>query len=133
MNTFDALMAQVNQKISEAGMAASQANASVALAREAADAAQTQTQAAQTAAQQASSAAQAVQEATDAWNALTVEAETAQAGEQAGAALSLENGAAKLALIIPRGADGADGPKGDPGRSGVTFRVEGAKLYITTD
>jgi hypothetical protein len=33
---------------------------------------------------------------------------------------------------VPRGADGAKGEKGDMGKSGVTFRLSGSTLTITT-
>ncbi|MBQ8620318.1 MAG: hypothetical protein IJ418_22800 [Clostridia bacterium] len=133
VNTFDALMTEVNRKIAEADAEASQANAAAALASEAAQSAQEEAQTAQEAATAAQEAAQNAQTAADAWEIATVEAVTAPAGSQASVTLTQEEGAKKLSFVIPCGADGAKGEKGDTGRSGVTFTLSGTKLYITTD
>ena len=132
-NTFDALMAEVNTKIAQADTSASQANAAAALANEAAQRASEQAQAACDAAQAANEAAQKAQTEADAWENAIAEAETTEAGREAGVTLTQENGAKKLAFIIPRAADGSNGAKGDTGRSGVTFTLSGSSLYITTD
>jgi len=132
MNTFDALMAEVNQKISQADTAASQANAAAASANAAGENAQEKAQDAQTAAQEARTAAQQADAMAAAWENVTVQAQTAQAGSEAGVTLTKTDGARVLSFVIPRGADGATGAKGDTGRSGVTFTLSGTNLYITT-
>lgn len=131
-NTFDALMAEVNGKISDADMAASQANAAAAAAGEAAKQAQQEAQQAQTAADGAQQAAQSAQETAQAWENARVSAATVAAGGAATVSLTESGGAKALTFGIPRGADGAQGPKGDTGRSGVTFSLSGTRLYITT-
>lgn len=131
-NTFDALMMEVNRKISEADTAASQANAAAALADEAAESAKEEAQAANTAAEAAQEAAENAQTAAQEWGNAVVEAKTAQAGSEAGVTLTQEAGAKKLSFVIPCGADGTTGAKGDMGESGVTFQMSGTKLYITT-
>lgn len=132
VNTFDALMAEVNQKISEVSTAASEANAAAALAKDAAEEAKIQAQEAQSAAKGTSEAAQKAQEEAQAWENATVEAADIAAGGSASVTLSEQSGAKKLIFGIPRGAAGAQGPKGDMGRSGVTFTLSGSRLYITT-
>jgi len=62
----------------------------------------------------------------------SMQAQTMEAGSQADVTLTQDEGAKKLAFSIPRGADGAVGPKGDTGRSGVTFTLSGTTLHITT-
>lgn len=131
-NTFDALMAEVNQKISQAMTATSEANAAAAQANAAAQSATEQAQQAQTAAQQAHSAAQQAGEEAQSWEGAVVQAKTAAALSDADVSLTEEGGVKKLSFVIPRGENGAQGPKGDTGRSGVTFSVSGSKLYITT-
>lgn len=132
-NTFDALMMEVNSKISEADKASSQANAAVALANEAANHANEKAQAAADAAQEADEAAQSAREEADAWENAIVKAKTAQAGSEAGVTLTREDGVNGFEFVIPCGMEGAKGEKGDPGRSGVTFTLSGTSLYITTD
>ena len=130
LSTFDALMAEVNQKISEADMAASQANAAAAMASEAGADAREKAEDALTAAQEAREAAQQAAGAAEAWENATAQA---RAGSEAGVTLTQEDGAKKLSFVIPCGQDGAAGAKGDTGRSGVTFSLSGTKLYITTE
>lgn len=132
VNTFDALMAEVNEKISQADTAASQANAAAATASEAAQNADEQAENAQTAAAGALDAARDAQAVADCWKNAVTETQTAQAGSEASVTLTQEAGVSRFSFVIPRGADGAAGAKGDTGRSGVTFRLSGTKLYITT-
>lgn len=131
-NTFDALMAEVNAKISEAGIAASGANAAAAQANAAAQSAQQQAQLAGSAAQDAQEAAIEATEQARKWEGALVEAQTGEAGAEAGVTLSEAGGVKKISFVLPRGKDGAPGAKGDTGRSGVTFSLSGTKLYITT-
>ena len=133
MNTFDALMTEVNRKIAEADTAVSRANAAAASANEAARNAGEKAKSADEAAEEAREAAKSAQEEADAWEKANAEAMTAEAGETASVTLTQEEGAKKLSFVIPRGADGAPGVKGDTGRSGVTFTLSGTRLYITTD
>lgn len=133
MNTFDALMAEVNRKISEADTAASQANAAAALAGEAAQNANEQIHEAQEAIAQARETTENAQTAAQAWENARAEATTLPAGGEAKVTITQSEGVKKLTFAIPCGADGAVGEKGDPGRSGVTFTLMGTKLYITTD
>lgn len=132
-NSFDALMTEVYQKISQADTAASEANAAAAMAGAEGENAREKAQQAQAAAQEAREAAQRADAAAEAWENVTVQAQTMEAGSQADVTLTQDEGAKKLAFSIPRGADGAAGAKGDTGRSGVTFQLSGTKLYITTD
>lgn len=133
MNTFDALMAEVNQKISEANTAVSQANAAAAAATEAATDAGEEAQTAAQAAQQAQEAAQKAGTAADAWNNVTAEAQTTGADGQASVTLTQTTDGRKFSFVIPCGKEGAKGEKGDTGRSGVKFSLSGTKLYITTE
>ena len=133
MNTFDALMAEVNERISEADEAASQVNAAAAAANEAARSANEGAQAARTAVSAAQEVTQMAQETAHAWESVEVEAQTAQAGSEASVTLTQEAGVSRFSFVIPRGADGAAGEKGDTGSSGVSFRVSGSSLYIATN
>ena len=132
-NAFDALMQDVNQKLSEMNGATGSANGAAARANEAAANAERQAAVAENAAQAAVTAAQQANNLAGAWENIVLKATTLAAGSDATLKLSEANGAKELTVGIPRGADGPEGPKGDPGKSGVTFRREGTKLYITTD
>ena len=131
-NTFDALMAEVNAKISQADTAASGANAAAVQANAAAQSADAQTQLTSKAAQEAQEAAADAAEQARKWEEASVEARTGDAGGEASVELSEENGMKKISFVLPRGKDGAAGAKGDTGRSGVTFSLSGTRLYITT-
>lgn len=131
-NTFDALMAEVNAKISEAETAASGANAAAAQANAAAQGAQEQAQLAGSTAREAQEAAIEATELAREWEGAIVEAQTGEAGEEASVTLGKADGVKKISFVLPRGKDGAPGEKGDTGRSGVTFSLSGTKLYITT-
>ena len=54
------------------------------------------------------------------------------AGGSATVSLGESGGVKKFTFGIPRGADGAKGAKGDTGKSGVTFKLSGTTLNITT-
>lgn len=132
-NTFNELMAEVNQAISDANKAASTANGAAATASTAATKASTAASSADAAAQAANRAAQAAESESDKWAGATVSATTLDAGADATLTLSEKNGVKHLDFGIPRGQPGADGQKGDPGKSGVTFTLSGTKLYISTN
>lgn len=131
-NTFDALMAEVNQKISQAIAATSEANAAAVQANEAAEGAKEQAEQAEEAAQQAKNAAEQVVKEAESWDGAIVQAQTVNAGGSAGVSLTEENGVKKFTFTIPKGETGERGPKGDTGKSGVTFSISGSQLYITT-
>ena len=131
-NAFDALMQDVNTKLSEMGAAVSEANGAAAKANDATAEAAKQTAAAQNAAQAAAAAAQEASELAALWNGVAVEAVTLAEGNDATVKLSEADGKKKLTFGIPRGATGAQGQKGDTGKSGVAFQLSGTKLYITT-
>ena len=133
MNTFDALMAEVNLKISEANTAVSQANAAAAAAAQAAEKAGEEGQTAAQMAQQAQEAAQKAEAAADEWENMTIQTETTDANGEASVKLTKEESGRKLSFVIPRGKDGEKGAKGDTGRSGVKFTLSGTKLYMTTE
>ena len=66
------------------------------------------------------------------WAGATAAATTVEAGGEATAALGESGGVKVFTFGIPRGADGAQGEKGDTGKSGVTFTLSGTILNITT-
>lgn len=131
-NAFDALVLDVNQKLSEMNTAASDANGAAASATEAAQNADEKAAAAQTAQEDANAAAAAANSIAALWEGATVEATTLAAGSAATLDVTEADGKKTLSFGIPRGATGAQGPKGDTGPSGVTFRLSGTSLYITT-
>ena len=131
-NSFDALILDVNQTLSEMNTAASDANGAAASAAEAAQNADEKAAVAQTAQEAANAAAAAANAIAALWEGATVEASTLEAGSAATLDVTEENGKKKLTFGIPRGATGAAGAKGDTGKSGVTFRLSGTSLYITT-
>jgi hypothetical protein len=131
-NAFDALVLDVNQKLSEMDKAASNANGSAAVANEAAAQANKQAAAAQTAAAAAQAAAADASGKADAWNGVTVSATSLAEGETPTVVVKGDS-AKEMLFGIPVGATGPQGPKGDPGVSGVSFQLSGDKLYITTD
>ena len=132
-NAFDALVSDVNKKLSEMGTATSAANSAAAKANDAVVEANEQAAAALAAAQAANAEAAEAGALVDLWDDVAVSATTLEAGSDATVQLSEENGNKKITFGLPRGDKGADGPKGDTGRSGVTFQLSGTKLYITTD
>ena len=132
-NAFDVLILDVNKKISEMNTAASNANSAAAGARDAVTHAQEATQAATEAAQNAQEAATGASEEANAWDKATAEATALAEGAAPTVSDSEADGVKKLAFGIPVGATGAPGKDGPAGKSGVTFKLEGTKLYITTD
>lgn len=131
-NSWNALVADVNSKISEMNAAISGANGAASTAKTAAEGANGKAAEASAAAQTAQLAARAAEEETQKWIGAMAEATTVAAGGEATAALSESGGVKKFVFGIPRGADGAQGEKGDTGRSGVTFSLSGSVLSITT-
>lgn len=123
LSAWDSLVAEVNLSLARIGSAVSGANAAAAGANEAAQRAESGA----AAAQQAAAAAQAM---TDKWAKATASVTTLDAGKSATVALSEVGGAKKFTFGIPRG---EKGEKGDMGPAGVSFRLEGATLYIDTD
>lgn len=128
-NSFSALMAEVNQVIAEASQATSTAKGAAIQAQDATQKANNSAAAANDAAAVAvASAAE-----TDKWKGATVSARTLEPGESATVALREQDGVKHFEFALPRGRDGKEGAKGDPGRSGVTFTLSGTTLNITTD
>lgn len=133
INAWDALMQEINLTVSEMSTAISHANAAAQQASEGADKADEAADAAGSAAQSALDTAQALDAA---WKGATAKAVTLEAGTAATVQLEEVNGVKRLTYGIPRGADGkqgAQGPKGDTGPAGVSFKLSGTVLYITTD
>ena len=130
-NSFDALILDVNQKLSEMDKATSEANGGAASANEAAEEANEQAGAAQTAAAAAQTAADAAAEKADAWSNVTASATKLDEGSEP--TVKIEgDGEKKFLFGIPVGVTGPQGPTGPAGESGVTFTLSGTKLYITT-
>lgn len=132
-NAFDALVLDVNRKISEMNTAISEANGAASSARSAVSAAQNATKSANDAASAANEAANDANQESETWNNAQASATALAAGEAPTVSLTEENGAKKLAFGIPAGMKGVDGPKGDTGKSGVAFQLSGTSLYITTE
>lgn len=131
-NAFNELMADVNQTIAEMNKATSAANGAAATAQSAANRASTSAGNADAAAQLAQTAAAAAGGEAEKWAGVTVEATTLGAGSDATIAVTEKNGVKHLIFGIPEGVRGADGQKGDTGKSGVTFTRTGTSLYIDT-
>lgn len=110
LNAWDALVAEVNLTLAEMNTAISNANAAATSAGEAGSS--------------ASSAASRANAVSEDWENATVTATTLPEGSSA--TVSLTDGAQgkHIAFGIPRGATGP---------AGVTFRLDGTTLYITTD
>lgn len=132
-NSFNALMADVNEKISQMNTAISTANGAAAEAASAKDTANTETEKAVEATNAANTAAQEAQAETEAWNSAAATAETIAYGATPRVTITEEDGAKKLHYKIPAGKPGEKGDPGADGKSGVTFRLDGTKLYITTE
>jgi regulator of protease activity HflC (stomatin/prohibitin superfamily) len=128
-----ALTQQVNDalaRIEQARSEASGAAATVLLrAQEALEAARDAAEAAAEAEEAATNANNAAAK----WNGATAAAETLDAGENAKVELKEVNGVKHFEFELPEGPKGDTGPKGDVGVSGVTFRMRGTALYITTN
>ena len=132
-NSFSALMAEVNQVIAEASQATSTAKGAAIQAQDATQKANNSAASADEAARDATAAAESAATETGKWERMTVSAKTLEPGEAATVTLREQNGVKHLEFALPRGRDGKEGAKGDPGRSGVTFTLSGTTLNITTD
>ena len=132
-NSFSALMAEVNQVIAEASQATSTAKGAAIQAQDATQKANASATGADDAARDAAAAAEAAAAETDKWEGMTVSARTLEPGEEATVTLREQDGVKHLEFALPRGRDGKEGAKGDPGKSGVEFTLSGTTLYITTD
>ena len=126
LNAWDALVAEVNMTLAEMNTAISNANAAVANIEEIVSDAKNSAQAAKSAANAASSAATLASK----WGNATASANTLSPGSDATVSVT-ENaqGNKHITYGIPRG---EKGEKGDTGPAGVTFRLDGATLYIDT-
>ena len=131
-NSFNALVADVNEKIGEMNTAISGANTAATTARNAADTAAIETEKAVNATDAANGAAQAANEEANAWENAQIATQTLDAGSDADVEVTETDGKKNITFKLPRGNPGADGAKGDTGKSGVTFTLSGTKLYITT-
>lgn len=126
LSAWDVLVAEVNMTLAEMNTAISNANAAAAGANEAA-------QDAEGAVQTAASAAARADAVSAAWENATATVTTLAAGSAATVGLSDGESGKEIAFGIPQGAKGDKGEKGDTGPAGVTFRLDGTTLYITTD
>lgn len=131
-NSFNALVADVNEKIGEMNMAISDANGAAAAARSAADTATQETEKAVGAINAANEAAEDAGNEAAAWENVTITTETVDSASAADVSVTEAEGKKNMLFKVPRGKDGAKGAKGDTGSSGVTFQLSGTKLYITT-
>lgn len=131
-NSFNALIADVNEKITQMNTVIGETNGAIAAARTASEAAALETEKTVQAAGAASAAAQAANAEANAWDNAVIQTQTLAAGSDADVSVTEAEGKKNMTFKIPRGKDGAAGPKGDTGRSGVIFQLDGTKLYITT-
>lgn len=131
-NSWNALVADVNSKISEMNAAISGANGAASTAKTAAETANEKAADADATAQEAHAAADDAEAERAKWAGATAEANTLEPGSDATVTLSESGGVKKFTFGIPRGADGAQGEKGDTGKSGVAFTLSGTTLNITT-
>ena len=133
LNTWDVLVREINMTLATMNAATSNANAAAQEAREAA------------------AAANDAEALAAKWGTATAKARTLEPGCDATVAVTEEDGRKIITYGIPRGEKGEtgdvgprgeqgeigpQGPKGDTGATGpagVTFRLEGTTLYITTD
>lgn len=132
VNSWNALVADVNGRMSEMNAAIAEANGASSTAKTAAEHAAEAAETAKTAAAAASQSAKSAAEEAHKWSGATAEATTLPTGENATVLLTEADGVKKLTFGIPRGADGAPGQQGPMGKAGVTFRLSGTALYITT-
>lgn len=141
VSSWDAMVEEVNLTLSTMNTAISEANASIEEVKSMAESARAAAGGANAAAGNAQAAAQNANTLTGKLRGMQVTANTLPAGSGATAALTDDGTRYRLALGIPRGADGAtgpqgergpQGPKGDTGPAGVTFRLDGTTLYIDT-
>lgn len=129
-NSFNALMADVNEKISEMNTAISNTNGAAAQAKSATDTATTETEKTIAAAAAANEAAQTANDEAAAWDSATGTAETIAYGETPSVTISEVDGVKTFHHKIP---EGKPGEKGADGKSGVKFELVGTVLYITTE
>lgn len=132
-NSFDALVLDVNRKISEMNTVASNANGAAANARDMATEAQEATATAEAIIAKANEAATKANAEADAWDKVIATAASVEAGGKAAVEISETDGVKNLAFSLPVGATGDKGNAGKDGKSGVTFTLSGTKLYITTN
>jgi len=130
MSTWNALVSDVNKAIADMNAEASKANSAATLAGEAANAATDAAEAASDAAEAANDAAEATADERYKWENATASIRTLNEDEDATLTMSEIGGVKNFAFGVPRGVTGADGAKGDPGVSGVTFTLTGTSLYI---
>lgn len=132
-NAWNDTIADVNKTLASMNTAISSANGAAESARDAAEAAEEQGGAAEAAAHTANENAEAANTEANKWAGATVSATTLEPGEDATVSITEKDGVKHLEFGIPRGADGEVGPKGNTGKSGVTFTRSGTVLYITTE
>lgn len=132
-NSFNALIADVNEKITEMNTAISDANGAAAAARSAANAVAAETERATDAADAATEAAQKAAGEADAWESAVITTETVDSGTPADVSVTESGGKKNMHFKIPRGRDGDKGASGETGSSGVSFRLSGTSLYITSN
>ena len=131
-NSWNETIADVNKTLAGMNTAISTANGAAEIARNEAQDADAAAATARSAAGAANEAANAADAERSKWEGMTVSATTLAAGASATVALSEKNGVKHVTYGIPRGKDGSNGAKGDTGKSGVTFKLSGTTLYITT-
>lgn len=131
-NSWNALVADVNGKISEMNAAISGANGAASTAKTAAETANEKAAEADAAAQEARDAADAAEAETQKWAGATADASTLEPGSDATVTINESGGVKKFTFGIPRGADGAQGASGEAGKSGMKFTLSGTTLNITT-
>ena len=134
-NSWNALVASVNDSIAKMSSATSGANGAAASASESAQKADEATGTATEAAGNASLAAKRANDEAAKWEGATVGATQLAEGSAPTCTKTEADGVVKLTYGIPKGATGPQGPQGPVGPmglSGVTFSLSGTTLTITT-
>jgi hypothetical protein len=131
-NSWNETIADVNKTLANMNTAISDANGAATSAGEAQENAEEQVGAALAATNAANNAAADANAEAAKWKNATASAKALDAGSQPTIEIAEQNGVKHFTFGVPRGEDGAKGEKGDMGKSGVTFRLSGSTLTITT-
>lgn len=134
-NSWNALVASVNDSIARMSSATSGANGAAASAAESEQKADAAAGVATTSAGNADLAADRANAEAAKWEGATVEATQLAEGSAPTCTRTEADGVVHMVYGIPKGAtgpQGPQGPQGPTGKSGVTFSLSGTTLTITT-